>query len=171
MLIKTQNVYGRRHQCSSPLTAKLFNLNFHPLEIVSRWRDPQLQVSENYSDLTKWRSTVFKSCWLMSHSIFNIFKMKSRIYAAPAGKMLIWVEDRTISLCVHNDPIKHRVPALWRKATPKLSPHNVCAPDLKLIIIKCRCRSRIKRQNENMNIFHSFETGNCVSNASFKWLK
>ena len=35
------------------LTAKLFNLNFHPLEVVSRWRDPQLQVSENYSDLTK----------------------------------------------------------------------------------------------------------------------
>ena len=26
----------------NPLTAKLFNLNFHPLEIVSRWRDPQL---------------------------------------------------------------------------------------------------------------------------------
>ena len=39
----------------NPLAAKLFNLNFHPLEIVSRWRDPQLQVSENYSDLTKWR--------------------------------------------------------------------------------------------------------------------
>ena len=35
----------------NPLTAKLFNLNFHPL-----------QVSENYSDLTKWRSTVFKYC-------------------------------------------------------------------------------------------------------------
>ena len=35
----------------NPLTAKLFNLNFHPLEVVSR--DPQLQVSENYSDLTK----------------------------------------------------------------------------------------------------------------------
>ena len=46
----------------SPLTAKLFNLNFHPLEVVSRSRDPQLQVSENYSDLTKWRSTVFKYC-------------------------------------------------------------------------------------------------------------
>ena len=56
------------------LTAKLFNLNFHPLEIVSRWRDPQLQVRENYSDLTKWRSTVFKYCWLMSHFIFNMFK-------------------------------------------------------------------------------------------------
>ena len=39
----------------NPLTAKLFNLNFHSLEIVSRSRDPQLQVSENYSDLTKWR--------------------------------------------------------------------------------------------------------------------
>ena len=45
-----------------PLTAKLFNLNFHPLEVVSRCRDPQLQVSENYSDLTNWRSTVFKYC-------------------------------------------------------------------------------------------------------------
>ena len=59
----------------NPLTAKLFNLNFHPLEVVSRWRDPQLQMSENYSDLTKWRSTLFKSCWLMSHFIFKMFKM------------------------------------------------------------------------------------------------
>ena len=58
----------------NPLTAKLINLNFHPLEVVSRWRDPQLQVSENYSDLTNWRSTVFKYCWLVSHFIFNMFK-------------------------------------------------------------------------------------------------
>ena len=43
------------------------------LELVSCWRDPQLQVSENYSDLTKWRSTLFRSCWLMSHFIFNMF--------------------------------------------------------------------------------------------------
>ena len=28
--------------------AKLNNLNFHPLEIVSRYRNPQLQVAENY---------------------------------------------------------------------------------------------------------------------------
>ena len=60
----------------NPLTAKLFNLNFHPLEIVSRWRDPQLQVSENYSDLTKWRSTVFKYCWLMWYFIFMFFMFK-----------------------------------------------------------------------------------------------
>ena len=32
----------------NPLTAKLLNWNFHSLEIVSRWRDSQLQVSENY---------------------------------------------------------------------------------------------------------------------------
>ena len=28
----------------NPLIAKLFNLNFHPLEIVSRWCDPQLKI-------------------------------------------------------------------------------------------------------------------------------
>ena len=32
-------------------TAKLNELNFHPLEVVSRYRDPQLQVGENYSYL------------------------------------------------------------------------------------------------------------------------
>ena len=46
----------------NPLTAKLFNLNLHPLEVVDRGRDPRLQVSETYLDLTKWRSTLFKSC-------------------------------------------------------------------------------------------------------------
>ena len=58
----------------NPLATNLFNWNFHPLEVVSRWRDPQLQVSENYSDLTKWRSTNFKFCWLLSLFIFNLFK-------------------------------------------------------------------------------------------------
>ena len=46
--------------CVNPLTAKLFNPNFNPLEVVSRWRDSQLQVSENYSNFSKWRLTVFK---------------------------------------------------------------------------------------------------------------
>ena len=49
-------------QIFNPLTARLFNWNFHPLEDVSRRRDPQLQVSENYSDLTKWMWTIFKPC-------------------------------------------------------------------------------------------------------------
>ena len=59
---ETEQVDGSIHGVSrpgmnhfNPLVAKWINLNFHPLEIVSRWRDPQLQVSENYSDLTKWR--------------------------------------------------------------------------------------------------------------------
>ena len=46
----------------NPLTAKSFNLNLHPLEVVSRRRDLQLQVSENYSDLTKWRTHISKAC-------------------------------------------------------------------------------------------------------------
>ena len=54
------------------LTAKLSNWNFHPLEVVSRSRDPQLQLSENYSELRKWRSTIFNSCYLLSRFIFNI---------------------------------------------------------------------------------------------------
>ena len=28
---------------------KLYNLNIHPLEVVSRCRDPQIQASKNYS--------------------------------------------------------------------------------------------------------------------------
>ena len=32
---------------ANPLTAKLFYWNFYPPEVVSRWRDPQLQVDEN----------------------------------------------------------------------------------------------------------------------------
>ena len=79
----------------NPLTAKLFNLIFHSLEVVSRWRDPQLQVSENYSDLTKWRSTVIKYCGMLSHIIFNICKVvlnvlikNTLVYASPAVKGL-----------------------------------------------------------------------------------
>ena len=33
------------------LSATLYNLNVHPLEVVSRFCDPQLQVGENYSYL------------------------------------------------------------------------------------------------------------------------
>ena len=30
------------------LNAAFYNLNFHPPEVVSRYRDPQIQVGENY---------------------------------------------------------------------------------------------------------------------------
>ena len=58
LLYSLLNNVGLLNQVN-PLSAKLFNLNFNPLEVVSRWRDPQLQLSETYSDLTEWRSTVF----------------------------------------------------------------------------------------------------------------
>ena len=32
-------------------SAKLINLNFHPLGVVSRYRDPQIQLGEHYSYL------------------------------------------------------------------------------------------------------------------------
>ena len=35
---------GQRRRWLNPYHAKLIYLNFHPLEIVSRYRDPQLQV-------------------------------------------------------------------------------------------------------------------------------
>ena len=68
------DVFYKLIQRFNPLTAKLSNLNFHPLEVVSRWRDPQLQVSENNSNLTKWRSKVFKYSWLMSHFILSFLE-------------------------------------------------------------------------------------------------
>ena len=49
------------------LTAKKCNWNFQPLEVVSRWRDSQPWV-------TKWRSTILRSCWSMLRFIFNVFK-------------------------------------------------------------------------------------------------
>ena len=33
----------------NPSNAELNNLNFNPPEVVSRWRDPQLQVGKNCS--------------------------------------------------------------------------------------------------------------------------
>ena len=33
----------------NPLPAKFLNLNFHPLKVVSRYRDPQLAVVEKFS--------------------------------------------------------------------------------------------------------------------------
>ena len=36
---------------------------------MSCWRDPQVQVSENYSYYTKWRPIIFKSCSIKSDLI------------------------------------------------------------------------------------------------------
>ena len=34
----------------NPLNTELFNLNFQPLEVASRYRDPQPEVTKNYSN-------------------------------------------------------------------------------------------------------------------------
>ena len=43
---------------------KLIYLNFHPFEIVSRHRDPQPEVVENYSYLFNLIQNIYKSCFL-----------------------------------------------------------------------------------------------------------
>ena len=45
----------------NPYPAKLINLNFHSLEVVSRFRDPQPQVDENYSHLFNLGPNIYKS--------------------------------------------------------------------------------------------------------------
>ena len=45
----------------NPLSARLYYLNFHPLEVVSRYRDPQLQVGENYPCLFNPRPNICES--------------------------------------------------------------------------------------------------------------
>ena len=44
----------------SPLVVMLSNSSFHPLEDVSRYRDPQLQVGENYSYVFNFRPNICK---------------------------------------------------------------------------------------------------------------
>ena len=45
----------------SPYNAKLTNLNFRSLEVVSRYRDPQLQAGEKYQYELNLRQTIHKS--------------------------------------------------------------------------------------------------------------
>ena len=52
----------------NPYSTKSDNLNFHRLEVVSRYRDPQLQVGENYSYLFKLRPNICKF-WCLNRFI------------------------------------------------------------------------------------------------------
>ena len=53
---------SRNHFVGSltPFSAELINLNFQPLEVVSRYRDPQFQVAENYSYFFNLRPNICK---------------------------------------------------------------------------------------------------------------
>ena len=80
------NVSIRTQSSSDPLATKLFNWNFHPLEVVSRWRDPQLQMSENYWDQSctsrLWRLStisIFYERAVKKHFSLNGVSAKPRI--------------------------------------------------------------------------------------------
>ena len=59
------NCYARLYTVSNNVhtcyPAKLIYFNFQPLEVVSRHRNPQLQLAENYSYLLNLRQNVYKS--------------------------------------------------------------------------------------------------------------
>ena len=52
-------------QFFNPYRAKLIHLNLQPPEVVSRYRDPQPQVVENYSYLFNLRPNIYK-CWCLN---------------------------------------------------------------------------------------------------------
>ena len=59
------------HYIINPFPAELNNLNFHPLEVVARYRDPQLQVGGNYSCSVNLRPIICKYRCLNTNLIIN----------------------------------------------------------------------------------------------------
>ena len=55
----------------NPYPAKLIYLNFYPREVVSRYRDPQLQVAENYTYMFNLSTNICKSWCLDKYFISN----------------------------------------------------------------------------------------------------
>ena len=55
----------------TPYATKLIYLNFQPLKVVSRYRDPQLQVAKNDSYLFNLSTNIRKSWCLDTHFIPN----------------------------------------------------------------------------------------------------
>ena len=55
----------------NPYPAELIYLNFQPIEVVSRYRDPQPKVVENYLYFFNLRPYIYKSWYLNSHFIPN----------------------------------------------------------------------------------------------------
>ena len=60
---------GERLVFVKPFPAKLIYIHFQSLEVVSRYRDPQLQVTENDSYLFDFRSSICKSWCLDTHLV------------------------------------------------------------------------------------------------------
>ena len=60
----------------NPNTAKLNNLNFHPLEVVSRYRDPQFQVGGNYSYLYNLNQNICQSTTFNVLFFSKLYRLK-----------------------------------------------------------------------------------------------
>ena len=73
MLIENPDLLCHTIIMSEPnsFPAKLSHLNFHPLEVVSRQHDPQLEVVKKYSFSFNLRANICKSCCLNTHFIPN----------------------------------------------------------------------------------------------------
>ena len=67
-LSENVNFSNLKGQLQNTKIAMLFNFNSHPLEAVSRYRDPQLQVGENYLHLSNWGTNIWK--WWCSNTYF-----------------------------------------------------------------------------------------------------
>ena len=50
--VRSIKVVRPKYFLSQPLKLDVIEFNFHPLEVVSRYRDPQLQVGENTDNYT-----------------------------------------------------------------------------------------------------------------------
>ena len=71
-LVVDEDDYGKfRLERVNLYPANFTYLNFQPLEVVSRYRDPQPQVVENYPYLFNLRPKICKSLCLSSHFIHN----------------------------------------------------------------------------------------------------
>ena len=58
--VHTYHTYVIIRMVINPYPAKLIYLNFHPLEVVGRGSETQLQVGENYAYLFNLRSNICK---------------------------------------------------------------------------------------------------------------
>ena len=68
---------GMTNVTFEPYPSKSIYFNFHPLEVVSRYRDPQLQVGENYAYFFLIWEQTFENFDVQTHISFPISVISS----------------------------------------------------------------------------------------------
>ena len=112
--------------------AKLIYLNFHPLEIVSRYRDLQLQVAEHYSYLFNLSTNICKSWCLDTHFIYNSVIWSTKKNSRDKG-YYVFKKDHNLSSYsglsyIHTPPSKHEV---WTHCWLNIAPSSTTCPSIK----------------------------------------